>query len=101
MSDAPHQLDLFAVSLPPCGRGLGPCEAIIEPDQIRCLTCGCVAPRDSRDARGRDALRTPHNDAPKAAIFDGYIASQLKFMEVLREQAIAPGDPGNTERKVK
>lgn len=83
MSSAPHQLDLFAVSLPPCGRGLGPCEAIIEPDQIRCLTCGCVAPRASR------------NDAPKGTIFDGFIQSQLNFMKFLRnEQAIAPGDPG-------
>ena len=35
-------------ALPPCGRGLGPCEAVIETDaadtRLRCLTCDCVAP---------------------------------------------------------
>ena len=34
--------------LPPCGRGLGPCEAVIETNaagtRLRCLTCDCVAP---------------------------------------------------------
>jgi hypothetical protein len=34
--------------LPPCGRGLGPCEAVIETDaagtRLHCLTCDCVAP---------------------------------------------------------
>jgi hypothetical protein len=48
-----QQLDLFLIHLAPCGRGLGPCVAQIEADQIRCITCGCVAPhpnsRDSRD----------------------------------------------------
>jgi hypothetical protein len=66
------QLELFprsaVISLPPCGRGLGRCEAIVEPDQIRCLTCGCVAPRASQ------------NDVPKGTIFDGFIQSQLKFL---------------------
>jgi hypothetical protein len=75
---SPEQLDLFdpPMLLPPnfCGRGLGPCKAIVEPDQIRCLTCGCVAPRASR------------NDTPKGTIFDGFIQSQLKFMKFLREQ---------------
>jgi hypothetical protein len=36
------------VKLPPCGRGLGPCKAIIETNaagtRFRCLTCDCVAP---------------------------------------------------------
>jgi hypothetical protein len=82
VSKAPQQLDLFIVSLPPCGRGLGPCEAIIEPDQIRCLTCGCVAPSASR------------NDAPKATIFDGFIQSQLRFIEFLHQQESARDDPG-------
>jgi hypothetical protein len=35
-------------ALPPCGRGLGPCEALIETNAagtcLRCLTCDCVAP---------------------------------------------------------
>ena len=35
-------------ALPPCGRGLGPCEAVIETNaagtRLRCLTCDCVAP---------------------------------------------------------
>ena len=36
------------VKLPSCGRGLGPCEAVIETNTagtcLRCLTCDCVAP---------------------------------------------------------
>jgi hypothetical protein len=37
------------IHLPPCGRGLGACKAIIETDStgatiLRCLTCGCIAP---------------------------------------------------------
>jgi hypothetical protein len=36
------------VKLPPCGRGLGPCKAVIETNSagtcLRCLTCDCVAP---------------------------------------------------------
>jgi hypothetical protein len=44
--------------LPPCGRGLGPCKAIIETDPtgiviLHCLTCGCVAP--CRDRGTADA----------------------------------------------
>jgi hypothetical protein len=68
------QLDLFLIQLPPCGRGLGECKAIIEPGQIRCFTCGCVAPSAAR------------NEAPKATIFDGFMQSQLNFFEFLRQQ---------------
>jgi hypothetical protein len=36
------------ILLPPCGRGLGPCTAIIEAGPagatLRCLSCGCIAP---------------------------------------------------------
>jgi hypothetical protein len=43
-----RELDLI-IHLPPCGRGIGPCKAVIETDLagviiLRCLTCGCVAP---------------------------------------------------------
>jgi hypothetical protein len=35
-------------ALPPCGRGLGPCVAVIETNaagtRLRCLTCDCIAP---------------------------------------------------------
>ena len=75
---APIQLDLFeptAIPLRPCGRGLGACMAIIERDQIRCVTCDCVG------------------SAP--TIFDDFIRSHLKF---LHEQVIAAGgrNPGIT-----
>lgn len=41
----PEQLELFAViALPPCGRGLGACEAFVEADHLRCIQCGCIAP---------------------------------------------------------
>jgi hypothetical protein len=38
----------YLIALPPCGRGLGPCLAVIEVDQsgatsLRCISCGCVA----------------------------------------------------------
>jgi hypothetical protein len=82
-----QQLELFdssTISLPPCGRGLGECKAIVEPGQIRCLTCGCVAPNASR------------NDAPKATIFDDFMQCQLNFFEFLRQQEPWPGDPGNS-----
>ena len=86
----PVQLDFdFAkptVKLPPCGRGLGPCEAIIERDQIRCITCGCVAPRNC-------APRTAAADA-LGAVLNGFMQAQLKFMKFLRQQAIAPGASG-------
>jgi hypothetical protein len=41
--------ELLLVSvLPPCGRGPGQCEAIIETNPttvfLRCLNCNCVAP---------------------------------------------------------
>jgi hypothetical protein len=65
--DAPPQ----TVRLKPCGRGLGPCIAIIERNQIRCLACGVAGPRPT--------------------IFDGFIQSELKFLH----SRIAPGDPGN------
>jgi hypothetical protein len=37
------------VKLPPCGRGFGPCKAVIETDAacallIRCINRGCIAP---------------------------------------------------------
>jgi hypothetical protein len=44
------------IVLPPCGRGLGQCLAVIEigpaGNFLRCLVCGCVAPcrRSGRDA---------------------------------------------------
>jgi hypothetical protein len=42
------ELDPPVILLPPCGRGLGPCTAIIEVIPtgtiLRCLRCGCVAP---------------------------------------------------------
>jgi len=35
-------------ALPPCGRGLGMCEAVVETNaagtRLRCLTCDCIAP---------------------------------------------------------
>jgi hypothetical protein len=67
----PVQLDFFdlfgpppTIQLPPCGRG-GPCEAVVERDRIRCVTCDCVGPRPS---------------APARTIFDDFIQSQLKFL---------------------
>lgn len=39
------------IVLPLCGRGLGPCVAIIETNPtifLRCLTCECVAPYSQR-----------------------------------------------------
>jgi hypothetical protein len=80
MSD---QLELFSeptklFAIPPCGRGLGPCLVFAEAGNWRCVTCGCVASWKS-----------------SRTIFDGFIRSQLKF---LREQTIAPGDPGNSQR---
>jgi hypothetical protein len=82
-----EQLELFGeptklTAIPPCGRGLGPCLVFDEAGQLRCVTCGCVGRRKNENAR---------------TIFDGFIKSQLKFMEFLREQENAPGDPGNTE----
>ena len=37
------------VKLLPCGRGLGPCQAVIETNAagavlLRCIKCGCIAP---------------------------------------------------------
>jgi hypothetical protein len=83
MTRIPQQLDLFdppLTQLPPCGRG-GPCLAVAENGNWRCVTCGSVAP-----CKG-----------PRGTIFDGFIRSQLRLIEFLREQAIAPGDPGNPE----
>jgi hypothetical protein len=62
-----QQLDFFKVALPPCGRGFGRCEGIVEADQVRCITCGCSAPA-------------------KPTIFDGFIQSQLRFTEFLHSQ---------------
>jgi hypothetical protein len=33
----------------------------------------------------------------RGTIFDGFIKSQLRFIEFLREQEIAPGDPGKRD----
>lgn len=42
------ELKPTTILLPPCGRGLGPCVAIIEVDTagatLRCLRCDCSAP---------------------------------------------------------
>jgi hypothetical protein len=72
------ELDLAAprsavIALPPCGRGFGPCRAVVERHQIRCLICRCVAPRK----------RAP-------TFLDGFIRSELKFLR----SRIAPGVPG-------
>ena len=37
------------IALPPCGRGLGPCGAVIETNAagaalLRCIKCECIAP---------------------------------------------------------
>jgi hypothetical protein len=36
------------IQLPPCGRGCGRCEAVIEVDSagvfLRCIRCDCIAP---------------------------------------------------------
>jgi hypothetical protein len=60
MVEVPQQLEfqfeLFDSSsalivLPPCGRGLGPCRAVLTygPSVIaRCIVCGCVAPIESQ-----------------------------------------------------
>ena len=71
----PEQLDLFfdpppkLITLPPCGRNLGRCVAVVERDrircQIRCLACGGTAPIKSR-------ART---------FLDGYIKQQLEFLQ--------------------
>jgi hypothetical protein len=42
-----RQLDLFRIALPPCGRGLGACEAQLGATgagELLCVHCGCVAP---------------------------------------------------------
>jgi hypothetical protein len=51
------------ITLPPCGRGLGPCKAIIEYNQIHCLVCRCVGPRKSQPT-----------------FLDGYLKSPMKFL---------------------
>jgi hypothetical protein len=38
-----EQLDFFLIGLPPCGRGLGSCVAVVEGTIYRCTTCNCVA----------------------------------------------------------
>jgi hypothetical protein len=54
------ELDSPAVLLlPPCGRGLGQCKAVIEIDPagvlfLRCLLCNCIAPVPYRRS-GNDA----------------------------------------------
>ena len=96
-----EQLELFnspltVISLLPCGRG-GPCEAAIErgPDGLvlRCVTCNCTAPYRSQ----KSPTRAPATQTDAlSAVFDGFIQSQQSQFEFLREQAIAPGDPGNS-----
>lgn len=83
----PEQLELFeipaiVISLPPCGRGLGPCRGVIENDTIRCLTCGGIAPLRHRMAGPisvTDARVTERSAVDK--IFFGFIESQMKFRQ--------------------
>jgi hypothetical protein len=102
----PAQLDMFGdppsqrIALPPCGRG-GPCQAVIEHSPegaiLRCTTCNCIAPYCTQ----KSSTPTPaaqSNDA-LGAVLDGFAQGQLKFMKFLREQANAPGDPGNSQRE--
>jgi hypothetical protein len=79
------------IKLPPCGRG-GPCEAVIEGDQIVCVTCGCCAPRRANPpvAQSNDPLR---------AVLDGFMQGQMNFFEFLRQQEPPPGTPGVTRNK--
>jgi hypothetical protein len=49
-----------------CGRGLGECRLIKERNQFRCSVCRCTGPCPS---------------APASTIFDGYMRSQLKFLQ--------------------
>lgn len=64
----PEQLELFEpsamISLPPCGRGLGRCEAVIENATIRCLTCGVCAPLHSE----RYSRSTPPDRAARGSV---------------------------------
>ena len=87
----PRQLDLFN-PLPPdyCGRGLGPCQAVIEPNQIRCRTCGCIGPyrASTSSATSNDAL---------SVVLNGFMQGQLNFFKFLRERENAPGDTRQLE----
>jgi hypothetical protein len=80
----PAQLDFFdlfgppptVIQLPPCGRGLGPCKAIVEHGQIHCVVCGCSGPYPRACAHAE-----PQAGAVLQPTFlDGYIKSQMKFL---------------------
>lgn len=93
MSNGPQQLDLFMISLPPCGRNLGRCEAVIEhgPEgpALHCITCHCAAPY-------RASARSParqSNDA-LSAVLDGFMQGQMNFFEFLHQQESTRDDPG-------
>jgi hypothetical protein len=43
-----------SIVLPPCGRNLGPCRAVLTHGAsviARCLVCGCIAPIKSQQQR--------------------------------------------------
>jgi hypothetical protein len=93
-----QQLDLFdppVIQLPPCGRGLGPCNAIVEPNQIRCIRCGCIAPRGRNTAPSIDRNTSADGDALRA-VLNGFMESQLNFFEFLRQQELPPDDSGKS-----
>jgi hypothetical protein len=72
-----RQLDLFN-PLPAdyCGRGLGPCQAVVENGQIYCRTCGGIG-------------------WPRASMFDGFQNAILKDQKFRREPESPSGnDPG-------
>jgi hypothetical protein len=96
--DRAEQLELFdlprLIRLPPCGRNLGRCEAVIEhsPDGpiLRCVACGGIAPYRAQKSSARSPARQS-TDA-LSAILTGFIRSQLKFLQ----SKIAPDDPGKS-----
>jgi hypothetical protein len=62
MLEVPQQLEFqfeffessASIMLPPCGRGPGPCRAVITYGSsviARCLVCGCIAPIKSQQQR--------------------------------------------------
>jgi hypothetical protein len=72
---AAEQIELFTViPLPPCGRNRGPCEAFVETDQLRCVRCGCVAPRTSM------RTITDRQRDPFMSIIEGYRRAQLRHL---------------------
>ena len=71
MTKCPEQLELFepsaVISLRPCKRRVGRCEAFIENATLRCPRCGY------------GVRRSP--TAPLSEIFEGYIRAQTKFLQ--------------------